>query len=451
MDHSASPAPRGDRPALPARRIARQIVVWAAFFALAAGMVYYYEGILIPLRQKEFGVGGTARGNWSDLYPRWLGTRELLLHHRNPYSLQVTQEIQQGFYGRVIDLRKSTDPKDPQAFAYPVYVIFVLAPLILFTFDSVRIAFTVILILLTVGSVVLWIRALGVELQKRAIVLAIVATLSSYAVMDGLHLQQMTLLVAGLVAVSLAALASGRLFWAGVTLAFATIKPQLVLLIAVFLLIWTLGAWASRKWFAIGLVATIAVLFAGSELILPGWLRAWRVGIEAYRGYVKPSLLHALFGQRGALVAGAIAILFCGAVFWKIRKEGPGSHGFNVALSLAIVTTVLLLPNAGGGKYNQVLLVPAVICACVSGRNKRKGVGISRVTRLLAANLLVWQWIWAVGVCFAVVVLRHRFGRESNPFVAGPELLVFFFPLALSLFVLNEAARLYLPEHQIDV
>jgi hypothetical protein len=117
-------------------------------------------------------------------------------------------------------------------------------------------------------------------------------------------------------------------------------------------------------------------------------------------------------------------------------------------LNLAIVTTVLLLPNAGGGKYNQVLLVPAVIWACVAGR-KRKGVGTRRVTRLLAANLLVWQWIWAVGVCFAVVALRHRFGRESSPFVAGPELLVFFFPLALSLFVLNEAARLYLPEHQI--
>jgi hypothetical protein len=37
-------------------------------------------------------------GNNSDLYPRWLGAREALLHNQDPYSTAVTREIQLGLY-----------------------------------------------------------------------------------------------------------------------------------------------------------------------------------------------------------------------------------------------------------------------------------------------------------------------------------------------------------------
>ncbi|MGD1006096.1 MAG: hypothetical protein ABR980_02565, partial [Ignavibacteriaceae bacterium] len=37
----------------------------------------------------------------SDLYPRWLGSREALLHHRDPYGADVTREIQTGFLFKI--------------------------------------------------------------------------------------------------------------------------------------------------------------------------------------------------------------------------------------------------------------------------------------------------------------------------------------------------------------
>ena len=77
------------------------------------------------------------RGNLSDLYPRWLGARELLRHGRNPYSAEITREIQQGYYGRPLDPSRPDDPKDQQGFAYPVYVVFLLAPTIDLPFDAV--------------------------------------------------------------------------------------------------------------------------------------------------------------------------------------------------------------------------------------------------------------------------------------------------------------------------
>ena len=53
------------------------------------------------------------RGNLSDLYPRWLGARQLL-RMDGSLSPEVTQEIQLGYYGRDLDPRRPRDPKDQQ-------------------------------------------------------------------------------------------------------------------------------------------------------------------------------------------------------------------------------------------------------------------------------------------------------------------------------------------------
>src|SRR5207244_1288383 len=98
------------------------------------------------------------RGNLSDLYPRWLGARELLLHGRDPYSAALTREIQQGYYGIV--LTPTSPIKDQQGFAYPLYVVFLLAPLIGLPFPVVQPLFGGLLLVLTAGSVLLWLRAL---------------------------------------------------------------------------------------------------------------------------------------------------------------------------------------------------------------------------------------------------------------------------------------------------
>jgi hypothetical protein len=63
------------------------------------------------------------RGNFSDLYPAWLGTRELLVNHRDRYSPEVTASIQKGVWGRTVDARNPGDPEDQSRFAYPLYVV----------------------------------------------------------------------------------------------------------------------------------------------------------------------------------------------------------------------------------------------------------------------------------------------------------------------------------------
>src|SRR5581483_2522788 len=155
---------------------------------LSSGMIYYYRCVLLPIRQRVVHGGGNTEGNWSDLYSAWVGTRELLWRGRNPYSAEVTREIQLGFYGVVVDPADPHHLKNPQAFVYPLYVVFLFAPFEHFSFNSVRTGYCVLMFLLTAFSFLLWLYALRVRLRPWSVLLGILAVMSSYAVLDGLGL-----------------------------------------------------------------------------------------------------------------------------------------------------------------------------------------------------------------------------------------------------------------------
>src|SRR5882757_713814 len=78
---------------------------------------------------------------------------------RDPYSLEVTQEIQEGYYGRALDPNRASDPKDQQRFAYPLYIVFLLAPFIHLSFHSVQIIWFWLLLTCAAASVLFWLRA----------------------------------------------------------------------------------------------------------------------------------------------------------------------------------------------------------------------------------------------------------------------------------------------------
>ncbi len=418
-----------------------QVLLATVAVILALGMVYYYYGVLNPMRERRSYVANVAPGNWSDLYPAWLGARELLAHRRNPYGPEITREIQRGFYGRPIDPNRHNEPTNLEAFAYPVYVVFLLAPSLPFSFDAVQRFFGPVMLLLTAASIPLWMRALHLRLPSGTGWLAWVATLSSYTVVDGLHLQQITLLVAILMAGSTVALAGGQLFVAGVLLALATVKPQLTILIVALFLFWTLAEWRSRQWFAIGFAGCMAAMLLGSELLLPGWFRFWLRALHQYVGYNEPSVLVNVLGKPIAMLVGAVAVLVCGWMFWRFRKAPVGSCEFSFSLVTALVVTQLFLPNAGKAYYNQVLLLPAALWLFIPGSSLATKSVLARLTWLTTIGLLALEWLSTLPPDFATLVLHRTFDRETIAIVVGPQLTSFFFPLALALFVLSVAPQ----------
>ena len=377
---------------------------------LAGSMWYYFAAVLIPHQQKEAAVKHIPQGNSSDLYPRWLGARELLLHGRDPYGAEITREIQLGYYGEILDGKRPNAPKDQQGFAYPAYVVFLLAPTVIVPFSALRYVFRLLLIVLAAASVPLWIRALGLRLQRTTEVIITLLVLGSAPFIYGLFLEQLTLLVCFMIAACCAALASRRFVTAGILLALSTIKPQLAIGVVAWLGLWTLSDWRRRKKLAGTFVLTMALLWLGSELLLPGWFGRWWVALHAYASYNDMrSLLEILLGKYAGLLISVL--IGCGVawVFWEARRSVPGSASFNLALLSVLAASLLIKPMFL--LYDLVIVLPVVIWLFAIRKVLWQRSRPVRDVFLTSALLLGWQWISVVALVMVSLVSPARAER----------------------------------------
>jgi Glycosyltransferase family 87 len=376
-------------------------------------MWFYVQHILIAHQQAEAAQRGIPRGNLSDLYPRWLGARELLLNHRDPYSAEVTREIQAGYYGRPLDPARPNDPIDEQRFAYPVYVVFLLAPTVNLPFTEVQTGFRWLLVILTVASVLLWLRALQWRTSLSAQVTLILFVLFSFPALQGIKLQQLSLLVGGLIAACAVLLVEGHLVAAGILLALSTIKPQLVLPLCAWILLWAFSDWRRRQNVLWGFIATMTALLGGAEYLLPGWFGRFREAMAAYRQYSDgaASALEVLFSPAWGRAAAAAALLMLAIVCWRNRRAAADSASFVQILGLVLTTTVMVAPKAA--PYNQVLLLPGVLIILQHWQVfSAKGIMI-RAAAWSCALLVFWPWLASLALALASMFLPAASVQEA--------------------------------------
>ncbi len=320
-------------------------------------------------------------------------------------------------------------------------MVFLLAPLIGLPFHGVQIFFHWLLVSLTAASVWLWLRALRWELPLLAVAAGIALTLGSFPAVQGIKLQQLSLLVAVMLAASVACVASGFLFFGGVLLALTTIKPQLAWPLVAWLLLWAVSDWRARRRFAFGFGLAMAVLLGGAEIILPGWWRMFAAAIGQYHQYTQnQSVLEVILndvlgsaaggiGRVGGQVLSAIAVLACAPVLWKLRREPAGASGFGVAAALVLALTVLVIPMYA--PYNQVLLLPPILLLV---RERAAFVSQSRIrgwVYAVGALLVGWQWAasFALTVIYLLVSRARAFAGWQWPFFATFALPVWVFAL----------------------
>jgi hypothetical protein len=368
-------------------------------------MWFYVQKVLAPHQRAEAAAHGWPRGNLSDLYPRWLGARELLVHKRDPYSCELTREIQSGYYGRPLDPSRPEDPKDQQRFAYPVYVVFLMAPTIGLSFPAAQTCFRWLFVFLTLVSVPMWLRAVRWRPSIAVTAILVILTFGSFAVVQGIKLQQLSLVVNGIVAASVAALVGGHFVLAGVLLALATFKPQLALPLAAWLAVWAAGEWRRRQGFVWSFAATMAILLAGSEYALPGWMGRFRDAVSAYRDYTQgaSSLLEVLTTPAIGKMMVAAIILAVAAVGWRFRRVAHDSLAFSTMLALVLAATVVIVPSFA--PYNQILLLPAVFLVAGSWKDLWEHNWLTRMACAIGALVVFWPWLASCGLLLASIIL----------------------------------------------
>jgi len=348
--------------------------------------------ILLPWEHYIDVERGSVKEPMGDLYPRWVGTRELLLHGLNPYGAEVSHEIQIAFYGHPIEQsydKPQFEIIDEQRFAYPVYVVFLLAPTIHVDFAKLQAWAPVVLGALTALSVWLW---FGVLRWKPPSVLALALILfivSSPQIAQGLRLRQFGLLAAFLLTLATWCVTRNRLFVAGVLLSVATIKPQMVALCLVWFFIWSLGDW-KKRWPLVGGFALALGLLAGAgEILVPHWVRYFLEGLEAYRRYFPTtSPVRLILGDWIGGILSVLGVIVLLNYAWRRRRAVAESPEFAQVLSLFFVASLLLLPLLT--PYNQVLLLLPVLILIRDWR------ALPRWGRAGFSVLIAWPFVSSV-------------------------------------------------------
>jgi Glycosyltransferase family 87 len=294
---------------------------------------------------------GFGRPSLTDLYPAWVGSHELLIHHRNPYSPGVTREIQTALYGA--PLGPGDHPDHECCFAYPVYVSFLLAPSMSSELPKPPLAALLFLTAATAIGVTCWHAVAGRGASYFWWMIPVVFL--SPPVMQGLELRQLGLLIFSLLSIA-AILAHHRHFTlSGIILALATIKPQMTVLPIAWMLLWAAYGWAERKGLIIGLASTMALLVGAGELLLPGWTSDFIAQIPVYRHYAGASMLELLYGREIGLGLAALFVLGLLVIMWRRRAESD----FVATLAFVLAAEVFIMPGLKS-LFNLVLLIPGL-------------------------------------------------------------------------------------------
>ena len=219
----------------------------------------------------------------------------------NPYGPEVTHDIQMAFYGHDVVQKHEPGARiiDEQRFAYPIYLVFLLAPTAGVSFETLQAVAPAVLLPAVVSSVFIWISVLRCRMSAMTALATSLFILASPQIAQGLRLRQLGLIVACLLALGTWLVVRNYLAAAGMVLALCTFKPQMVALPLAWILIWSVGDLRKRWRLLAGFGSALAVLVGAGELILPGWIRDFAGGLNAYRKYGPvTTLLQLALGDR---------------------------------------------------------------------------------------------------------------------------------------------------------
>ena len=373
------------------QQVLRLLTWWILSLCLVLSMWHYVNNVW----------GANHPPYFSDLYAEWWATHEVFLHRRNPYTPGVAHEIQTVIYGAAVSGIRPGAPADiAGGFAYPLYVAFLLSPTLHMPFPAVQTMAIFLFLALSLISVLLWLYVMGWPFNTFKTFLIAAFAVGSFPALEGIRLQNLSILAAFLVACAVASITAERLGLAGALLAVATIKPQFVLLLIPWLAIWVVGDWARRQNLIWGFSATMFLLVFASEVLIPGWIRDFVKVIRAYTHYTYGhSLVDVWFRRRWGPVAASIIILIVLSLCWRHRISRSKSPRFFLITSLVLAATVTVIPTLA--PHCQLLLLPGFLFLVQYRRNIWQSGRIARLLLVAAWVLPGWSWFAASAMTLA--------------------------------------------------
>lgn len=350
--------------------------------ALVALVIILYFGLAHTVYT---GVSSTAPGA-NDFYSRWIGARALFMRGENPYSEGVTREIQLGMYGRV-----ARADEDQVAFAYPLYVSFLILPLVGLAFAQAQALWMAFLVLAVIAGSIAITQICEIGNRPFLLLSLTLGVIVFYPSVRAIFLGQFAIVSFLCIALACRAIQTKMDPLAGLLLAVATVKPQPALFLTPIILMW--AARQGRWGIVFGAVGTLSILGGAAAILVPTWIVDFIGALRAYAQYepVGPPIqilaewvLPSPWSFYAALLA-ASGLAVC--LFWQVfQRWDQQFEEFLDVLGLAAIITTLTAGRIGSSDQVLLLFPWLYWMARWTARNKRWQAALL----LLVFVLLPW-------------------------------------------------------------
>jgi glycosyl transferase family 87 len=288
----------------------------------------------------------------ADSVPRWLGARAWWYEGLSPYSNVVSEQGQLMISGRLAE-----GNEDKQLFVYPFYVVIYYLPVIWLPFNVARAIWMILLELSVAGIVFLSAKTYNWSPPVWLIGASIGFTVLMYNSIRTIILWQLAGFVAFLIIFAVWALKEKRDVLAGISIALATIKPQMIFLILPLLFLWALRR---RPRFVLSLIISLAVLAGFSFIAQPTWLGDMLAQIQEYPSYTAiPALLYIFTGffpsNVGMVLQWTLLTAFVAGLLWEWKLVLLDNRDFDFAVVLTLLITNIIVTRSATTNYLMML------------------------------------------------------------------------------------------------
>jgi len=359
----------------------------------------------------------TQNQTMNKFLPRWAGTRLLMMKGWSPYSQQTTDEIQQMAYGR-----SARSGEDRGYFIYPLYSSLIYAPFSLT--DDYALANALWMTLLELSIIAIFVISLSLSQWRPSPLLLIflfIFTALWYHTLRPILSSNASILSVLFIVLALLAIRSNVDALAGISLALASIKPQMVLILYIFILIWAVS---THRWTIIWSLLGFLVLFiAASSLLVPNWIvdNVRQVILFSESNFIStPGAIIAYWLPGiGRQVGWALTGIMVGVLLIEWRHSlGKEFRWFYWTVLLTLVINNLI------GIYttleNYIILYPAIILIFALLDKRWGGFGRGLIILLI---LIITVGLWGI--------LLNTANKGSQPDL---DPIIFFFMPILTLF-----------------
>jgi hypothetical protein len=214
----------------------------------------------------------------------------------------------------------------------------------------------------------------------------------------------------------------GRDVAAGILIGLSTLKPQMVILLWWFVLIWAVSH--RRLRLVLSMTITPILLAVGSSVLLPGWLSFNLADMLDFAKNTGPMTFSGILNEQwtgiGGVVGGVLTVVLAIiliAEWWRALGKDPRWFLWTAGLTLAI-TNMIGIPT---GTSNHIALIPVLVFV-FSVWEQRWGT--------FGRNLVLICMLGVLGGVWWLYLVTRGFGPSME------QSSIMFFPLPVFVFIM---------------